>query len=120
MIPFLRQDLAGVRADIARASRNQYVFRDSVIHSTLAIKATSDSLLLSTGFPVCNILAVRPVGNHQETKREYDSVDFREVTKHARGVSRSHTSRRDIFGDDAACPDYSAAANADAGEDDYL
>jgi len=56
----------------------------------------------------------------REAKPEYDSVDFREVTKHARGVSRSHTSRRDIFGDDAACPDYSAAANADAGEDDYL
>jgi hypothetical protein len=47
LIPFLRQDLAGVLADIARASSNQNVFRDSVIHLTLATEATSGSPLLS-------------------------------------------------------------------------
>ena len=44
----------------------------------------------------------------------------RKVTKHARRISRGHTSRRNILGDDAACTDYCAAANADAGKDDYF
>jgi hypothetical protein len=48
------------------------------------------------------------------------SIDLREVTKDARRISRRNTSRRDIPGDDAACTDYGAASDANAGQDDHL
>ena len=70
-------------------------------------------------FLVCNPPTAQPsMGNQVAVKPEHDLVEFREVTKHARRVSCCHTSRRDVFGNDAARTDDGVAADADAGKDD--
>ena len=112
-----------MRADIARASRNQNVFRDSVIHLTLAIEATSGSPLLSDqdflSLKYSHRSAHRGADQAAE-KPGHKSVELREMTKDARRVPRRNTSRRDILGDDAACTDYGAGPDADAGQDDHF
>ena len=61
-----------------------------------------------------------PCANQAAEKPGHDLVELREVTKHTRRIPRCHTSRRDVLGDDAACTNDGAAADADAGKDDRL
>jgi len=42
------------------------------------------------------------------------------ATKHARRIACCHTFAGDVFGDDAACSSYGAAADANAGKDDHF
>jgi hypothetical protein len=53
-------------------------------------------------------------------KARHGLFELCEATKHTRRVPRCHTSWRDVLGDDAACTDYGAAADPDAGKNDYL
>ena len=58
------------------------------------------------------------MANQVAVKPEHDLVELREVTKHARRISCCHASRRDVFGNDAACTNDGVAADTDAGKDD--
>ena len=118
LISFLRQELAGVRADVTRSSRNQNVFRDNVIHSNSRNQG-NDAVpaLIGPGYFSLNKYN-RSV--HRVDESRCESIDLREVTNYTRRISRSYTPRRDILGDDAACANYGMAADADAGKDDYF
>src|SRR3954466_712437 len=45
-------------------------------------------------------------------------VELCEMAKYARRVACGHTSRRNIFSNNAACTDHGTTADADAGKDD--
>jgi hypothetical protein len=73
------------------------------------------------GFSVCSPLPLRlPYANQSFGKARYDLVELCEVPKYTRRISGRHTSRRDVLSDDAACTNYDAAPDSDAGKDDRL
>src|SRR5262249_3853881 len=118
LISFFCQNLAGMRADIAGASRDQDGFCGSAFHRILALQTNTvrpcpmraKSLSLQSSYR-----PAQPWANQVAVKPEHDLVELCEVTKHPRRISCCHTSRRDVFGNDAARADDGVAANADAG-----
>jgi hypothetical protein len=88
-------------------------------HSLTRRNARRSPPLSDQDFPVCNLLTT-PLQIRLRKKPRHDLVELRELTKHTRRIPRCHTSRRDVRRDDAACTNYGAATDADAGKDDRL
>ena len=104
--------------DIARRSRNLAFFVTALFELEAARPFFAR---YRTWIYQSAILSTLPPHANQAAEKSGDGlVELRELTKHTCRIPRCHASWRDVVGDDAACTNYGAAADADAGKDDRL